>query len=147
MNLIQPEWQGARFLVVGANFGCGSSREYAVWGMKQMGIRGLIGTSFAGIFDDNCQRNGVLNIKLSQSELEKISRAVSDGTRNEIEVDLPAQLIKFDGDQVIEFEIDPLIKTSLIEGLDAIDKTLQRKSMIEAFEQRHLQDNPWLDGD
>jgi len=142
--LNRPEWQGSRFLVVGPNFGCGSSREYAVWGMKQLGIRGLIGTSFAGIFDDNCQRNGILNIKLNESDFQDLGLTVSNPVSNEIEVDLPGQLIRFDGDRVIEFNIDPLSKASLIEGLDAIASTLQRQSMIDAFEQRHLEANPWL---
>ena len=69
---------------------------------------------------------------------------VSNPGSNEIEVDLPGQLIRFDGGRVIEFNIDPLSKASLIEGLDAIASTLQRQSMIDAFEQRHLEANPWL---
>ena len=75
--LNQPGWQGASFLVVGPNFGCGSSREHAVWGLKQLGIKALIGTSFAGIFNDNCLRNGVLTICLSETEIQQIANAIT----------------------------------------------------------------------
>lgn len=68
--LNQPGWQGASFLLVGPNFGCGSSREHAVWGLRQLGIRALIGTSFAGIFNDNCQNNGVLTVSLDDSSFD-----------------------------------------------------------------------------
>lgn len=76
--LNRPPWRDARFLVVGPNFGCGSSREHAVWGMMQRGIRALIGTTFAGIFFDNCKRNGVLLIEMDKDQIERIGDAVSN---------------------------------------------------------------------
>jgi 3-isopropylmalate/(R)-2-methylmalate dehydratase small subunit len=91
--LNQPAWQGASFLVVGPNFGCGSSREHAVWGLQQMGIRALIGSSFAGIFYDNCQRNGVLLITLEEAQVQRIGQLVGQAETARISIDLEAQHI------------------------------------------------------
>ena len=142
--LNQPAWQGASFMVVGPNFGCGSSREHAVWGLKQMGIRALIGSSFAGIFYDNCQRNGVLLITLDEAVLQRLGRVVSQPDGAQISVDLQAQEIRLHDADVIPFKIDTLRKTSLLLGLDAIGSTLQRSDQIKAFEREHLTANPWL---
>lgn len=142
--LNQPAWSGASFLVVGPNFGCGSSREHAVWGLKQLGIRALIGTSFAGIFYDNCQRNGVLAIQLAESELQALARVVSQQSTTTISIDLPNQTIKLSDGTVIAFKIDALRKDSLMLGLDAIGSTLQKSEQIRAFETQHLAQNPWL---
>ncbi|WP_219405966.1 3-isopropylmalate dehydratase small subunit [Pseudomonas sp. Colony2] len=142
--LNQPAWQGASFMVVGPNFGCGSSREHAVWGLKQMGIRALIGSSFAGIFYDNCQRNGVLLITLEEAVLQRLGQMVSQPERAQISVDLEAQEILLADGQVIAFQIDTLRKTALLLGLDAIGTTLQRSEQIKAFERVHLAANPWL---
>ncbi|WP_339467007.1 3-isopropylmalate dehydratase small subunit [Pseudomonas lurida] len=142
--LNQPAWEGASFMVVGSNFGCGSSREHAVWGLKQMGIRALIGSSFAGIFYDNCQRNGVLLITLDEVVLQQLGKTVSQADQAQISVDLDAQKIHLADGQLIPFQIDTLRKTALLLGLDAIGSTLQRSDEIKAFERRHLQANPWL---
>jgi 3-isopropylmalate/(R)-2-methylmalate dehydratase small subunit len=142
--LNQPAWQGASFMVVGPNFGCGSSREHAVWGLKQMGIRALIGSSFAGIFYDNCQRNGVLLITLDEGVLQRLGQTVSQPEQAQISVDLEAQEILLADGQVISFQIDTLRKTALLLGLDAIGTTLQRSEQIRAFEREHLAANPWL---
>ena len=142
--LNQPAWRDAAFLVVGPNFGCGSSREHAVWGLKQVGIRALIGTSFAGIFYDNCQRNGVLAIQVSEAQLQQIAGVISNAETAKISVNLPAQQIELADGAVIAFEIDQLRKQSLLLGLDAIGTTLQREEQIRSFEARHLAENPWL---
>lgn len=142
--LNQPAWQGASFMVVGPNFGCGSSREHAVWGLKQMGIRALIGSSFAGIFYDNCQRNGVLLITLEEAVLQRLGQMVSQPEQAQISVDLEAQEILLADGQVIAFQIDTLRKTALLLGLDDIGTTLQRSEQIKAFEREHLAANPWL---
>ncbi|MBU0521248.1 MAG: 3-isopropylmalate dehydratase small subunit [Gammaproteobacteria bacterium] len=142
--LNQPAWQGARFMVVGPNFGCGSSREHAVWGLRQMGIRALIGSSFAGIFYDNCQRNGVLLITLDEAVSKRLGHVVSQPDSALINVDLEAQEIRLHDGKVISFEIDTLRKTALLLGLDAIGSTLQRSEQIKAFERNHLAANPWL---
>jgi len=142
--LNKPAWQGASFMVVGPNFGCGSSREHAVWGLKQMGIRALIGSSFAGIFYDNCQRNEVLLITLEEAVLQQLGQVVSEPDSALINVDLDAQEIRLQAGQIIPFEIDTLRKTALLLGLDAIGTTLQRSEQIKAFERNHLAANPWL---
>jgi 3-isopropylmalate/(R)-2-methylmalate dehydratase small subunit len=142
--LNQPAWQGASFIVVGPNFGCGSSREHAVWGLKQMGIRALIGSSFAGIFYDNCQRNGVLLITLEEAVLQRLGTVVAQPDSAQISIDLQAQTIGLDGGDVIPFDIDTLRKTALLLGLDAIGSTLARSEQIKAFEREHLAANPWL---
>lgn len=142
--LNQPEWQNAKFLLVGPNFGCGSSREHAVWGLKQLGIRALIGTTFAGIFFDNCQRNGVLTVQLDPKPWAQIAQEVVHGDKNKITLDLPAQQIGLQNGEVIDFAIDELSKVSLLNGLDAIGTTLQYRDDIREFQQGHLQRNPWL---
>ncbi|MDH0897170.1 MULTISPECIES: 3-isopropylmalate dehydratase small subunit [unclassified Pseudomonas] len=142
--LNQAPWDRACFLVVGPNFGCGSSREHAVWGLKQLGFRALIGTSFAGIFFDNCQRNGVLLIQLAEAELQRVGRAASDPAGAAISVDLQAQRIHLSDGTSVPFDIDPLRKQALLLGLDAIGSTLQRTEQIRAFEAAHLHANPWL---
>lgn len=142
--LNKPAWQGASFLLVGPNFGCGSSREHAVWGLQQMGIRALIGSSFAGIFYDNCQRNGVLLITLEEAQVQRIGQLVGQAETARISIDLEAQHIGLADGSVIDFQIDTLRKTALLLGLDAIGSTLQRREQIKAFERQHLANNPWL---
>lgn len=142
--LNQAPWNQSSFLIVGPNFGCGSSREHAVWGLKQLGIRAIIGTSFAGIFFDNCQRNGVLLIQLSEAELQVLGAMVAEPQNAAIEVDLVEQAIRLADGRSITFSIDTLRKDALMRGLDAIGSTLQRTEQIKAFEARHLQANPWL---
>ncbi|WP_434700412.1 3-isopropylmalate dehydratase small subunit [Pseudomonas sp. D1-1] len=142
--LNQPGWRDATFLVVGENFGCGSSREHAVWGLKQVGIRALIGTSFAGIFYDNCQRNGVLLLELAEVQWKKIAELAGRADTAAISVNLPEQRIELADGSVLAFEIDGLRKESLLLGLDAIGATLQRAEQIRRFERRHLAENPWL---
>jgi 3-isopropylmalate/(R)-2-methylmalate dehydratase small subunit len=142
--LNKAPWQNASFLVVGPNFGCGSSREHAVWGLQQLGIRALIGTSFAGIFYDNCQRNGILVITLQPAEVKALGERVGQEDTAVIAIDLANQHIQLAGGQAIGFEIEALRKQALILGLDAIGSTLQRREEIQAFETRHRGANPWL---
>ncbi|MFC3051898.1 3-isopropylmalate dehydratase small subunit [Kordiimonas pumila] len=142
--LNRPAWQGAKFLVVGPNFGCGSSREHAVWGLKQLGIRALIGTSFAGIFYDNCQRNGLLLIELDNEQIQIIEAFSQKGSGEEISIDLPNQKILLPEQVSLSFNIDPIRKNALLEGLDAIGSTLKMVSSINTFEEGYLRDNPWL---
>lgn len=142
--LNQTPWNQASVLVTGPNFGCGSSREHAVWGLKQFGFRALIGTSFAGIFFDNCQRNGVLVVTLPAAELLRIGQAVSEPSGARLEIDLPRQCIYLGDGSCIAFDIEPLRKHALLQGLDAIGSTLLRAEQIRAFERHHLQTRPWL---
>ncbi|WP_312740072.1 3-isopropylmalate dehydratase small subunit [Cedecea neteri] len=141
--LNKPAWQDAQFLIVGPNFGCGSSREHAVWGLRQLGIRALIGTSFAGIFNDNCQRNGVLTLTLPAKDIERLAQAANSPEANRITVDLARQQIGMEGKD-IAFTVDELKKHMLLEGHDAISYTLQYQQEIREFEQRHFAAHPWL---
>ncbi|MGE4340157.1 MAG: 3-isopropylmalate dehydratase small subunit [Pigmentiphaga sp.] len=142
--LNQTPWREARFLVVGENFGCGSSREHAVWGLRQRGIRGLIGTSFAGIFFDNCARNGLLAITVGEAALARIMECASNPQANRLTIDLPSQSIEMSGCAGIRFDIDTPRKEALIEGRDAIGETLRYQEDIKSFEHSYLRANPWL---
>jgi len=142
--LNQPGWQGSRFLVVGPNFGCGSSREHAVWGLQQVGIRALIGTTFAGIFADNCQRNGVLLIRLAPQDVDRVAKAACEAQSNEISIDLPQQKIVLQDGSAVSFELDERNKEALMKGLDAIGMTLQYRDEILSFEEQLLAQQPWL---
>lgn len=142
--LNQPALQGAKFLAVGPNFGCGSSREHAVWGLLQLGIRCIIGTTFAGIFFDNSQRNGLLAIELTPAQMEQVSVLVSEFPGVEITVDLARQKITLQNGEIMAFDIETIRKDSLLSGLDAIGTTLRRIEQIELFEETYLQSRPWL---
>jgi len=142
--LNQTAWEGAKFLAVGPNFGCGSSREHAVWGLKQLGIRALIGTTYSGIFYDNCQRNGLLAIELDEKKMSELARLLSSGPVGSVSIDLPAQKIFLENNSDIKFEIDSMRKEALLLGMDAIGSTLMHVESIDEFERRHLKENPWL---
>lgn len=111
--------------------------------MKQLGIRALIGTHFAGIFFDNCQRNGVLAIELPEREWRQLAGTVSEQNPT-ISVDLPRQQIRLGDGSQIDFTIDALRKQSLMQGLDAIGSTLQRAAQIREFEASYHAAHPWL---
>jgi 3-isopropylmalate/(R)-2-methylmalate dehydratase small subunit len=143
--LNREPWRHARFLIVGPNYGCGSSREHAVWGMMQLGIRAVIGTQFGGIFYDNCLRNGVPAILLPESDVERLLALAADGARSEITVDLPSQVVVAHATgERIAFAFDPVHKDMLVRGISAVDATLERSGAIEAFERAYYADNPWL---
>jgi 3-isopropylmalate/(R)-2-methylmalate dehydratase small subunit len=142
--LNKAPWREACFLVVGPNFGCGSSREHAVWGLGQIGVRALIGTSFAGIFFDNCARNGLLAITLDAEVVARLLALTADPVTNTLTIDLPAQTITAAGGLEIPFAIEPGRKESLVLGLDAIGATLRERAAIETFEHAYLEANPWL---
>lgn len=135
-------WRGATFLVVGPNFGCGSSREHAVWGMKQLGIRALIGTSFAGIFNDNCLRNGVLTVCVSEDELRLIADDIARAESNTLTLNLEDQTLQTVSHR-LPFSVDALKKEMLVNGLDAIGFTLSFKEDILRFEESYFSANPW----
>lgn len=141
--LNQPGWQGASFLLVGPNFGCGSSREHAVWGLRQLGIRALIGTSFAGIFNDNCQNNGVLTVSLDDSSFGRLSQLAVNPDSNRITVSLETCEITA-GTETLPFSVSALKREMLAGGEDAIGWTLQYLTAIEQFEAQHYGQKPWL---
>ncbi|MGY3440757.1 3-isopropylmalate/(R)-2-methylmalate dehydratase small subunit [Bradyrhizobium sp. USDA 4473] len=143
--LNQQGYRDACFLVVGPNFGCGSSREHAVWGLQQLGIRALIGTSFAGIFNDNCANNGLLTISLDPGVVSELATVVTDRARNDVTIDLAAQTIRFDrGLRSITFEIEQARKEAFLTGRDFIGSTLAFADDIREFEARHRAANPWM---
>lgn len=142
--LNQIPYDGARFLIVGPNFGCGSSREHAVWGMRDFGIRALIGTSFASIFYDNCFRNGLLPIRMSGDVVSLLLREASDVDTCRFVLDLPAQTITTGRGITHSFEVDQLRKALLVRGIDAVTSTLEDAALISRFEQDHFESYPWL---
>jgi 3-isopropylmalate/(R)-2-methylmalate dehydratase small subunit len=142
--LNQSPYLNARFLVVGPNFGCGSSREHAVWGLQQFGIRALIGSTFASIFHDNCFKNGLLPVPLTPEQLEQVSSCCANPAHNTLCVDLVAQVIVLDDDSRINFHIDPLRREDLLQGRDAIETTLMKSREIADFEERHWAAWPWI---
>jgi 3-isopropylmalate/(R)-2-methylmalate dehydratase small subunit len=143
--LNRPGWTETKFLVTGPNFGCGSSREHAVWGLSQLGIRALIGSSFAGIFNDNCARNGLLIVTLPVETVAELLETVGEAATNTLTVDLAEQVIHVEQTgQVVSFDIDSFRKDALMRGLDGISLTLQHAADIRTFETRHRTANPWL---
>jgi len=133
------------FLIVGPNFGCGSSREHAVWGLQQLGIRALIGTSFAGIFNDNCANNGLLTISLDPAVVAELAEIVADPKRNALTIDLVEQSVRFDhGKRMIMFDVEAERKEAFLTGRDFIGSTLVFADDIRAFEAQHRVENPWL---
>jgi 3-isopropylmalate/(R)-2-methylmalate dehydratase small subunit len=143
--LNKPGYENASFLVVGPNFGCGSSREHAVWGLAQLGIRALIGTSFASIFDDNCKNNGILTVTLDRETVDHIMAVAGRPATNSMTVDLDAEFLTLDAiGEAIPFHVDPLRKAALLQGLDAVGATLEQANAIRAFQKRYWAENPWL---
>jgi 3-isopropylmalate/(R)-2-methylmalate dehydratase small subunit len=142
--LNREPWTHAKILVTGPNYGCGSSREHAVWGMRQLGFGCVIGSSFGGIFADNCTRNGVPAIVLPLAEVERLMALASDPARCEMTVDLQAQTIASADGVMQPFTFDPLKKHMLLKGLDAVGVTMEMADEIRAFEQRHFAAHPWL---
>jgi len=141
--LNKPEYTNANILLVRENFGCGSSREHAPWALLDFGIKAILAVSFADIFYNNCFKNGILPITLSNNEIDELFK-VSSNQKLEIEVDLPKQRINFLNDKFFEFEIDEFKKNSLINGLDEIGLTLERTQEIKNFEQGYDDIYPWL---
>jgi 3-isopropylmalate/(R)-2-methylmalate dehydratase small subunit len=142
--LNQPAYRQATILVTGENFGCGSSREHAPWSLLDFGIRCIIAPDFADIFYNNCFQNGILPIKLPQSEVDKLMDDASRGANARLTIDLEAQEIRGPDGGVIKFDIDPFRKHCLINGLDSIGLTLEKKQSIESFEATTAIARPWL---
>jgi len=139
--LNDPQYEDAQILLTRRNFGCGSSREHAPWALEDFGFRAIIGPSFADIFYNNCFKNSMLPIVLSQNNLEEI---IEYSKRKEIiEINLTKQEIKF-GNKIINFEIDPFKKKCLLNGLDDIALSLEKSDRISSFEKNIQKTKPWL---
>jgi 3-isopropylmalate/(R)-2-methylmalate dehydratase small subunit len=141
--LNKPAYQNAQILVAGDNFGCGSSREHAPWALLDFGIRCVISTSFADIFYNNCFKNGILPIKVTPEELEKLLDDASRGANAVLTVDLESQEITGPDGGKISFEIDEFKRHCLLNGLDDIGLTLEKVSSIDTFEKKNAELHPW----
>ncbi|MFN3608413.1 MAG: 3-isopropylmalate dehydratase small subunit [Hyphomonas sp.] len=141
--LNRPEQAGTTILISGSNFGCGSSREHAVWALQDYGVRAVIAKSFGEIFHGNCLRNGILPVTLSEGE---VNRLMAQAGGSHITIDLAAQTVTAEAipGWTGQFEIGAYSKRLLLEGLDPIGLTLLQSSEIGAFQQRDAQARPWV---
>ncbi|MBL4638446.1 MAG: 3-isopropylmalate dehydratase small subunit [Proteobacteria bacterium] len=143
-ELNQARYQGGTILLARENFGCGSSREHAVWALDDFGIRVVIAPSFADIFFNNTSKNGILAITLAENVVDRLFSDVQSVPGYQLTVDLAEQTITFANGETVSFDIDQFKKHSLLNGLDDIDLTLQHTDDIEAYEQKRKQQAPWL---
>ena len=143
--LNRPETRAAGILVAERNFGCGSSREGAIYALVDYGFRVVIAPSFGDIFHNNCLKNGVLPIRLEAETAAQLRQTATDHPGHQITVDLEAQVMTVADRPEIAFTVDPFWREALMKGLDELDLTLELLPEIEAYEQRHLKDTPWLD--
>jgi 3-isopropylmalate/(R)-2-methylmalate dehydratase small subunit len=128
-----PQYHGATILLAGKNFGCGSSREHAVWALRDYGFRAIIAPSFADIFANNCLKNGVLTVVLHPAEIAQL--LARDATRpHRLKIDLEQCQVSWNGGFQAHFEIDPFSRSCLLEGLDEIGATLKREAEIARYE-------------
>jgi 3-isopropylmalate/(R)-2-methylmalate dehydratase small subunit len=143
--LNREPYRQAQILVTGPNFGCGSSREGAVWAIHEMGIRAIIGSSFGDIFFANCFQNGILPIVLDKALVDSLAAEIeaSQGA-GRIAIDLEAQTITAPSGKIHRFDIDPRRKVGLVEGLDEILLTLRRDDAIRAFQEADKVRRPWI---
>ena len=142
--LNQQRYQGGTILLARENFGCGSSREHAVWALDDFGVRVIIAPSFADIFFNNTSKNGILAIKLDEKIVDELFDAVQSVSGYQLTVNLSEQIITLPTGDTISFEVDPFKKHCLLNGLDDIDLTLQHTDEIQAYEQLHKEQTPWL---
>lgn len=143
--LNRAPYREARILLAGRNFGCGSSREGAVWALKQMGFRAVLAPSFGDIFFNNCFQNGVLPVVMEMPLVEAIARQVEgDPSRNLVTVDLVRRVVVAPDGGETPFSVDELRREALLEGLDDVALTLKRESDIAAFQAEDRERRPWI---
>ena len=142
--LNKPAYKNAQILVAGDNFGCGSSREHAPWALMDAGIRCVISTQFGDIFYNNSFKNGLLPIKVSPEDLEKLFDDAERGANATLSVDLEKQEIRGPDGGVVKFDIDPHRKHCLLNGLDDIGLTKQKQAKISSFEEKSKAVRPWV---
>lgn len=135
--LNQPRYQGASILIAGRNFGCGSSREHAVWALADYGFRAVIAASFADIFANNSLKNGFLTVQLTEPEVDELLRRAREVNGYQVTVDLEKQTVSDSRGFSAKFAIDEFARHCLLEGLDDIGLTLQHENEIRAFEAKH----------
>ena len=142
--LNDPRYAGAGVLICGDNFGCGSSREHAPWALLDYGVRCVIAPSFADIFYANCFQNGLLPIALPEADVRALMEEARGGNHL-FSVDLAAQSVTAPSGRTVRFEINPVLKAKLLEGLDSIGETLRQAESIDQFETRQAAERPWLE--
>ncbi len=140
--LNQPAYRNASILIAGQNFGCGSSREHAPWAILDFGIRCVIAPSYADIFYNNCFKNGILPLVLSQEQVDEITK-YAENENNSVEINLETQTVSANG-KAYKFEIDSFRKYCLINGLDDIGLTLEKEKNIISYEDKMKSQTPWL---
>ena len=136
-------YKEASILIAGDNFGCGSSREHAVWALRDFGFKAVIASSFGDIFYNNCFKNSVLPIILTKDEINHLFEICSSSPTN-FEIDLMEKNIKFDGESSYSFDVKESLLDRIVNNLDDVDITLKHKNHIEAFEQTRRTQRPWL---
>ena len=141
--LNKPAYRKASIIVAGDNFGCGSSREHAPWALLDFGVRCVISTSFADIFYNNCFKNGILPIKVSQEDLDKLMDDASRGSNAILTVDLENLEITGPDGGLIKFDLDEFKRHCLLNGLDDIGLTLEKGKAIDSFEKKNAASHPW----
>jgi 3-isopropylmalate/(R)-2-methylmalate dehydratase small subunit len=141
--LNRPEYQGVRVLLGGSNFGCGSSREHAVWGLQQTGIDAVIAPSYGEIFYFNALNNRLLLVTLPPEEVEALVAEVETASNKHIAIDVVGEVVVSPSGRRYAFSIPPRQKQMLLEGLDMIGMTLRQADAIDAFEAGHWQAQPW----
>ncbi len=142
--LNDERYQGAQILIARANFGCGSSREHAVWSLQDYSIRAVVAPSFADIFYNNCFKNGMLPVVLEDNVMDQLFKETEARTGYSLDIDLPAQTVTTPDGDVFKFDVDGFRKRCLLDGLDDIGLTLQHRQDIEAYEQRRRSEALWL---
>ncbi len=142
--LNQPRYQGSEILLARENFGCGSSREHAVWALTDYGFRAVIAPSFADIFFNNSFKNGLLPIQLDEAIVDQLFKETEAAEGYRLVIDLEAQTITTPAGEKIAFDVDTFRKHCLLNGLDDIGLTLQHADEIRAYEERRRQEAPWL---
>ena len=144
--LNEPRYRDASILVARQNFGCGSSREHAPWALDDYGFRSVIAPSFADIFFNNCYKNGLLPIVLSEAKVDRLFNEIAAFPSYKLTIDLPRQRVVKTGGEEWAFEIDGFRKDCLVNGWDDIGLTLRHADEIRAFEDRRRVEQPWLFG-
>lgn len=142
--LNQPRYQGASILLARNNFGCGSSREHAPWALTQYGFRAVIAPSFADIFFNNCYKNGLLPVALTDQQMDQLFDETNAFVDYKLTIDLDKQVVLTPGGQAFPFDIAPFRKYCMLNGFDDIGLTLRQKDKIKAYEAERLTKMPWL---
>ena len=142
--LNKKPWNESKIIIAGDNFGCGSSREHAPWALLDFGIKCVISTNFADIFYNNCFKNGILPLKVTEDQRQALLADAKDEENPVLEIDLPNQIIKRPNGVSIKFDLDPFRKECLLEGLDDISLTLAKKDKIKEYENVRNESFPWL---